>query len=114
MPHSFLWGFFVAMLGSLRGALDSLRSKRGIARAFLWRLHAVAVGPLALALFLLAVLPLAAAATQSAPPARPSTVQITDDAGRTVRMPQPVRRIVSLAPSVTETVFALGQGDLLV
>jgi iron complex transport system substrate-binding protein len=31
-----------------------------------------------------------------------------------VRVPQPVRRIVSLAPSLTETLFALGAGNLLV
>src|SRR5260370_6739626 len=33
--------------------------------------------------------------------------------GRPVRVPQPVRRIISLAPSLTETVFALGAGDRL-
>ena len=91
-------------------------SKRGIAWAFFRRLRASALGPLALGLGLLAVLLPAAAATQSpAPPAgRTSTLEITDEAGRAVRVPQPVRRIVSLAPSLTETVFALGQGDLLV
>ena len=40
--------------------------------------------------------------------------EVTDEAGRTVRVPQPVRRIVSLAPSLTETVYALGLQDLLV
>jgi cobalamin transport system substrate-binding protein len=37
-----------------------------------------------------------------------------DEAGRAVRIPQPVRRIVSLAPSMTETVYALGLQDRLV
>ena len=50
---------------------------------------------------------------------KPSTAarsfrEVTDEAGRTVRIPQPVRRIVSLAPSLTETVYALGLQDLLV
>jgi len=40
-------------------------------------------------------------------------VEFTDEAGRTVHVPQPVRRIVSLAPSLTETLFALGAGNLL-
>ena len=115
-PTLFCGAFLLALPGSQRGALDSLLSKCGIARAFLRRVHAVAVGSLALALFLLVALRPAAAAAQSAAPLanRTSTLQITDDAGRAVRVPQPVRRIVSLAPSLTETVFALGQGDLLV
>jgi iron complex transport system substrate-binding protein len=37
-----------------------------------------------------------------------------DEAGRTVRVPQPVQRIVSLAPSLTETIYALGLQDRLV
>jgi len=39
---------------------------------------------------------------------------ITDDTGRVVNMPQRVQRIISLAPSVTETLFALGLGDRIV
>lgn len=46
-------------------------------------------------------------------PAR-SFREVTDEAGRMVRIPQPVERIVSLAPSLTETVYALGLQDLLV
>ena len=43
-----------------------------------------------------------------------SRIEVKDETGRTVQIPQPVRRIVSLAPSVTETLFALGAGDRLV
>jgi iron complex transport system substrate-binding protein len=37
-----------------------------------------------------------------------------DEVGRTVRVPQPVQRVISLAPSLTETVYALGLQDRLV
>lgn len=44
----------------------------------------------------------------------PAFREVIDETGRTVRIPQPVRRVVSLAPSLTETIYALGLQDLLV
>ena len=41
-------------------------------------------------------------------------VTLTDDAGRVVTLKSAPKRIVSLAPSNTETVYALGKGDLIV
>ncbi len=43
-----------------------------------------------------------------------SAIEVKDETGRAVRIPRAVRRIVSLAPSVTETLFALGLGDRVV
>ena len=40
-------------------------------------------------------------------------LEVTDRLGRTVRVPVDPVRVVSLAPSVTEVVFALGQGHRL-
>jgi ABC-type Fe3+-hydroxamate transport system substrate-binding protein len=45
-------------------------------------------------------------------PARAAT--LTDDVGRRVTFPVPARRIVSLAPSVTECLFAVGAGKTVV
>ena len=55
----------------------------------------------------------APARAAAAPPAD-SAVTLVDDAGRTVRLPRPARRVVSLIPSATEVLLALGAGDRLV
>jgi ABC-type Fe3+-hydroxamate transport system substrate-binding protein len=39
---------------------------------------------------------------------------VRDGVGRPVKIPSPASRIVSMAPSVTETLFALGRGDRVV
>ncbi len=41
-------------------------------------------------------------------------VSVRDDIGNTVRLAQPAKRIVSLAPHMTETLFAAGAGERIV
>jgi len=41
-------------------------------------------------------------------------IEVVDDSGATLRLAQPARRIISLAPHLTELLFAVGAGDKLV
>jgi len=58
-------------------------------------------------LLLLSALPLAAGADAA-------TRTVVDQTGRTIRVPADVQRLITLAPNLTEIVYALGQQDRLV
>lgn len=59
-----------------------------------------------------AIFPIALALLAS--PCVHAAVSAVDDAGQTVTLNQPARRIVSLAPHVTEMIYAAGGGDRIV
>ena len=69
-----------------------------------------------LAVLAIVIALLVAMATLANAQPAPSTpaVQLTDDRGRRITLAQPPRRIVSLLPSLTESVCALGQCERLV
>lgn len=55
-----------------------------------------------------------ALAVSLALPGTASAVTVTDPTGQPLTLPDSPRRLISLVPSVTETIFALGSEDLLV
>ena len=67
-------------------------------------------------IYLVSAIALIFLAACASPPesAPPSPIQLTDQLGRVVRLNQPPQRIISLAPSNTEILFALGLADKVV
>jgi iron complex transport system substrate-binding protein len=72
------------------------------------------VSVVTIALLLLSVPSLSAQTVSPAAPVAPATKTVVDEAGRTVRVPVTPNRIISLAPSLTETIYALNLQDHLV
>jgi iron complex transport system substrate-binding protein len=72
-----------------------------------------------LLLLFAACAPAAPSTTGTASPSASTTVQhypvtVTDDRGRSITLPVAPKKIVSVAPSATEIVFAIGAGDRVV
>ena len=63
---------------------------------------------------LVALLGLACHGAAPRPGGAAGPLVLSDDAGRAVRLAAPADRVVSLAPSITELLFALGAGDQVV
>jgi iron complex transport system substrate-binding protein len=106
---SFSWGFFVFRKRNSERSMTREKTIRG----------RFCCGAIVIAA--LCGLAQIAGAQQTPPPqnsekqtAEAAQQMVTDDTGRQVTLPQTVRRIVSLAPSATEIIFALGAGDRLV
>lgn len=64
--------------------------------------------------FVVLLIALLAGCRPAPAPALPASIHLTDAAGTAVVLPAPPRRIISLVPSATETVVALGARERLV
>lgn len=109
----FLWGFLLAQnsISKSSNVAAATRIKRARGRAPAW----IAISALcALAAPARAAVQAAGSPAQAARADRSASIEVTDELGRTIEVPQPVRRIVSLAPNLTETVYALDAGDRMV
>lgn len=80
----------------------------------IYRFSSLSLIPLILSLLLAACAPVATPAPSAAPAATAAPIKLTDGLKREVTLAAPAKRIVSLAPSNTEILFALGLGAQVV
>jgi iron complex transport system substrate-binding protein len=123
-PLQLAWGFFVIGFAGAQNHFASQGSfvyQLAFAAGRVLKILRRAAYAVAAALFCCALLQAQAQITAAPIPpvasqvaTTPASREVTDETGRTIRVPQSVHRIVSLAPSLTETIYALGLQDLLV
>jgi iron complex transport system substrate-binding protein len=109
-PMALAWGFFIVSRATQR------KFVRKFVLAGMLKIACAAAALLCCSALLRAQAPASPPAPAPAtPPAiTPAYREVTDELSRSIRIPQPLHRVVSLAPSLTETVYALGLQDLLV
>jgi iron complex transport system substrate-binding protein len=67
-----------------------------------------------LGIIILLVVFLSACAPAPSQPPPPEPIMLVDGMGRDVSIPEPAQRILSIAPSATEILFAIGAGDQVI